>query len=971
MEDFTHQNIVDCIITNDYYQADIKEKIEEDYEINEAFVHYCFYQKEYIDNHELKNFTLYVYDKNGDSDCRLTEENIYFDSNLYTHYSAKDWLDCDWMFSLDEDYYKDLDTNTQNEFKQFLSDKFNVKILDEINFYKDVVQPNRHTIFSNISGSDDPTVSLNIDFVKYLDDNYKLIFETERDEDEFASIPLLDKTHENNLEINNEIPCYLFDTELNEITDKSWFPSGLIHVCSESYNESKSLQKIGVRKYHISTFFNEVIIKELTSIKEYLNEFNNNKDFHSFVIHHINSLTADQITKITNIPVFLYGCRFPAPTAGGHKILNSKAKELFEKGLVRPEDLDIINPEYNTEQCKGYWETKLGNIKFTISHFTDWLAENEEIFTATLKSEEANINFWRWVKNNVQEKTVKDLPKLPVLIKNTSKTEKLSETIYFSDEYLESAGIESTVTRYDEKALFISDVYIQENDSIEEWKDFWNNAGVHSEIIDILIKSVIPNLASIEDENLPALLAKYQPRLAEEFEDLPTALTAIKVKAYDGNFYPIAQTIYIDCEKEEPFAYISIPNVITFPTADERSLILSIIQRANYTYITTLTEWQKLKINHYLKLQINNENKIRSIHFDFISELATLYNEDKNSFKSIEEVKEIRLLSRENSFEKASALTLGTKYKPYCDFENNGIIDLTYISNQYLTACTVPVTKFMDRVLNIHCDFEETDICDLSNREFSIYFWKEYLTKNSYNISEVKELITRGKFNNSPCIPTKDFVKKPGEIYSRVISTFVKKTEDWENKLPLLELPEIEFSTKETLFGLLSFKKSLDFTDCLYALFSIKGQERRSQVISWMIESYNESFDKKIQQYREEPKAVWYNTKHEEKQIRELYALDYNNQMLKQYFGTNPRIIDSQYFPAGDSFKEACNILSIDIIKSEDLSIDPIHAKPENKSKSFLNLCALLIAGIESYENWANPLQKLCRKNLTNESLVL
>lgn len=138
-----------------------------------------------------------------------------------------------------------------------------------------------------------------------------------------------------------------------------------------------------------------------------------------------------------------------------------------------------------------------------------------------------------------------------------------------------------------------------------------------------------------------------------------------------------------------------------------------------------------------------------------------------------------------------------------------------------------------------------------------------------------------------------------------------------------------------------------------------------------MIESYNESFDKKIQQYREEPKAVWYNTKHEEKQIRELYVLDYNNQMLKQYFGTNPRIIDSQYFPAGDSFKEACNILSIDIIKSEDLSIDPIHAKPENKSKSFLNLCALLIAGIESYENWANPLQKLCRKNLTNESLVL
>lgn len=968
VEEFSHKSIIDNIITYDSYTGDIQEKIREDYKINKDFVDYCYQQKDSIKIGELRNFTLYAYDKEGDGDYRLTEENIYFGSPFYNDYSGKAWLDKEQMYSLDEDYFDGLDSKETDEFKKFLGEKFGIGTFDLKNFYKEVVRPNLTKIFENISGDNDPDGSLNIDFVEYLDDNYKLIFDEEKDEDKFTSMILID-SNGYDLKYNDAAYCYLFHPELKEITDKPWFPD-LVSMCSERYKSSKSLQKIGVKNYRVTTFFDEVITGELDDIIENLSDFENNKDFHSFVISHIRSLTAEQILNIKDVPVYLYGCEEPADTSYGHKTLSSKAKELFEKKLVEPEHLDIINPEYNTEQCVDYWETKLGNTKFTVNHFVDWLSENEDTFAETLEDEQSNIDYWRWVKDNVTETTLKSLPKLPVLIQNANGTEKLTETIYFSDEYLEGTGIQSIVTRYDKDALFISDAYMQQEDDIEEWKRFWNTIGVRYEIIDILINSVIPNLSALEDEKLPALFAKHRDKLSETFEDLPAALTSLRVKAYDQEYYSIDKTIYIDCEKNEPFKFISIPNVITFATADERSFILDIVKSAGSTLISTLTDWQKLKINHYLKLQEEDENSVRNIHFNFISELAELYDQDRDFLKELEKITEIKLLSKEDILEKASGLTLGTKYNPFCDFQSNGIDDLLYISNRYLDNCKAVVKKFMNRILHVHCDFEQTDIKYLSNREFSIYFWDKYLIKKDCDIRTVKELISEGKFNEAVCIPTKDSVKKPTELYSRVISAYGnKKIEDWENKFPISALPEIELADKTTLFSRLPFKQSLDFLDCLYALFSIKGQDRRSQILDWMIDAYDKTLDEKIREYREDPGALWYNSKNEEKHIGELYALEYGNKVLKEYFGSHPCIINPLYFPTGDRYQEACKILQVDIIKTEDMSIDPIGENDENDViKPFLNLCALIIAGIESADDWETRyehyIEKISKINL-------
>lgn len=110
-------------------------------------------------------------------------------------------------------------------------------------------------------------------------------------------------------------------------------------------------------------------------------------------------------------------------------------------------------------------------------------------------------------------------------------------------------------------------------------------------------------------------------------------------------------------------------------------------------------------------------------------------------------------------------------------------------------------------------------------------------------------------------------MKKPSEIYSLTISSYVNKhVVDWENKLPLADLPNIEYDKEEkrTLFGLLLSKPSntrLSFCDSLYALFSFVGKERRIQLLQWMIETYDEKYDVDVTEYRADESAKWKNTK--------------------------------------------------------------------------------------------------------------
>lgn len=959
---FSHEIIIKEIILNEKHSEEINKVIDEEFNVSKSFVDYCYIHKELFSSGDLRKYALQVFDLDGDIAWCTSDENVFFPSNLYDSYSKKEWLDYDCMYVLAQDYL--INHTDQTNFKKFLSQSFWVDELTEKNFYKKVVKENIKDIISNISGSNDSDGSKNIDFINYLDENYQLIFVEEKDSDAFTDLVLVDKdTSDVDVDTNN---LFIYDNELISIIENDWFPDDIITICNSNYGKSKALAAIGVKNYKFGDFFNDVIVAELSSINENIDVKDKNIAFHNFIIEHLNVLTPDQQSKMLNAKVFLYGQDIASTTAGGHKTLSSKAKELFDKGLVEFSDLDIIDPDYKTEKNVEYWEARLGNTKFTINHFFIWLKDNANTFSDTLEVEELNIEFWRWLKDNVAGRLIEEASILPILLKDGS-FDSSDEPVYFSDEYMEGAGIEHSVKIFDEDALFISPKYIEEDDNIEEWKTFWEKVGVKHEIVDILVETVIPRLSEIDDDNLPKLLSGNRESLEKCYEDgLISQLTNLRVKAHDGEYYDISETIYIDCEKLEPFPYIKIPNQISYNSAEERRLIKDLIEEVEGVCVSTLSEWQQRKLDCYLAMQTENNDLIKDFHYKFINDLSTIRNNEREVLKDIERIDQIFLLNRNDEFCKASTLTLGSVYNPFFDFEKCGVNSLVYVSDSYNTECNEYPGKLF-RELHIHADFTEEDISLIKDRVCSIYFWSKYLTKedlgSTQRIKRIQQFISDKLLDDLVCIPTKDYMKTPEELYFGIeVSNYVKSIEDWENKVPLIDLPDIKTSNNSSLFGELPFKDTLDFLDALYALISIKGQERRSQLLEWMIDAYDETYESKIQEYREDELALWKNNKNENIQIKELYALDYWDKALEQYFGNNSRIVNKQYFPTGNSFKEACDILGIKTITKEDLKMEPVDDTIYSQRNVDLKLFALVISGINDNENWKSLYENYCDK---------
>lgn len=967
--DYSDDIIVNDIILSEDYHDGINESQQENKEKSVAFVKFCYEHGTSFSSGSLRDYALNAYDCDGGETFVLYEDHIYFPSECFDECSQREWLNSDWMYSLDSDYLNV--ENDEEKVKDFLKEAFYVEELDADKFYKDIVRPNISTIVSNTSGNNDGDGAKNLDFIAYLDANYKLVFEIEKNADKFESFVFVGNSDDGGYDIDsNATYVYAYDIELKEILDSEWFPADTVDMCTSKYGDSKSILAIKAKKYDFANFFNDVITEELDNINNTISSKDASIAFHAFVIDRLADLTDKQKEVMKGVKVYLYGNDDASDSSEGHHILSKSARELASMGLVEFSDLDIIDPDYHIEENEEYWKTRLGNEPFTVTDFITWLTDNTSTFYSTIEDKDNNVKFWRWVKGcRLADQTLASLPALPVYLKTDEYVDS-DEIIYLSDEYIEEGGLETIVTSYHPDALFISSAYIEEDDNVEAWKDFWVKMGVRFEMVDILIDTIDNRLPETDNAKLPATIAKYRSKLEDHYEGeggLISNLQDLRVKAYDGEFYSLSEVIYIDSEKDEPFKYIDIPTQVSFATADERRLIVDILDEIDGNKITKLTEWQEIKIDRYLEIQDDedSEDLLRSIHFRFVDELAAMYIADKDSLKEFDQISKVLFLDSDDEFTDVSKMTEGSLYEPFCDFEKYGL-DYDYISNSYLQECKNDIRKMLNRVFKIHCNFEEDDIVNLSDRDFSIYFWSQYLMKLDADIRGVKKLIDEGKFDSVACIPTKDYMKKPSEIYSLTISSYVNKhVVDWENKLPLADLPNIEYDKEEkrTLFGLLLSKPSntrLSFCDSLYALFSFVGKEGRIQLLQWMIETYDEKYDVDVTEYRADESAKWKNTKNDDKPIAELYALSYNEKKLEQYFGNLPKIINKEYLPAGPiSFKNACDILQIPTIEPKDLIVDKIGQVSKNEVyKKTLRIYALVLAGYEDAENWNSRYQK-------------
>lgn len=181
-----------------------------------------------------EGFSLWTYDKENQNEHILSEDVIFFANDDFSVYQSKSWIQNGWMYKLDNEYFDGIEDI--NDFKQFVSDVFHVYDFNQENFYNCVVAKNAKSICKDIGGTEtDKDVVESIDFLTYLGENYKLIFEDNNYEC-FVHLPLYRYDVWNEV-TDRTIDVYLYDEELKDVIEADWTPEDFVYMLDERYNK--------------------------------------------------------------------------------------------------------------------------------------------------------------------------------------------------------------------------------------------------------------------------------------------------------------------------------------------------------------------------------------------------------------------------------------------------------------------------------------------------------------------------------------------------------------------------------------------------------------------------------------------------------------------------------------------------------------------------------------------------------------
>lgn len=1000
--DYDKSIIIENVILNEKYAEKVNTNQQKNDDAHKSFISFCYANRGTLNTGSLKQYAIKVNEKNEDGETRyeLTEANIFFGTPPYDVALAHPWIDTDWMFSLSNDLLSAEISTDIEQLKKFYEDKFGVKELTDQLFYDEIVSKNIDAILKSTSkptteSIDNENLSetaisaiikakkCNFDFVDYLNDNIDIVFK-DNDFTKFNKLALIDYNGEF---ITNDSVIFFYNEVLLNFISKEWLPSNIVNMCSKNYGLSIALKKMQVdqnpriKNYDFATLYNLVIVPNLAAINRYLDNKIVNLDFHDSIIANIGAIKPDDRNKISKAKVFIRGKDKPVEPASGHKIVSKTVEELVELSLVDYGELDLLDQDYHANEHTDYWHEALCNESFSIKNFQNWLINNKEAIATKLQDKTLNIKFWRWAKKNLKE-NVSCLSGLPILVKGENAPRVLSGEIYFSDEYLDTS-IESLVTAVAPNAPIITSDYISLDEKKKDWVDFWTQLGVQENEVEVLENVIRTRLSTTKVANLVDLIYKNRTLLEPRFNNnLIGNLADIQLVGTDRQYRAAKDCTFVLYISEEPFAYISIPNRVGSSQAGVNSFIGEIIQKHNEIhYITDLTKWRQEKIEVYLALQ--NENKQGKVHMALIKELAILINANKDNLSTLPKISDIHLLDRDNTYKPCKALTEGSKYHPFFDFETCGIT-LDYISDSYL-SCGESVIKLFD-YLKVHHNLEENDLSYLSNYTTACYFWKNYLGANDTrsrdkNIKHAMNFITPSKnpFNGLACVPTLDGnVVKAESLYSQHIRDKVALLTDGEKLLPLDIVAEgvlvdENSASKESVCFMdkLSFKNMLSVQHCFDALCNIpadiqttKEKELRKELVKWII-SQKDDIGTKLAEYRANENSLWYNGLSQKQQIAKLYALNPKDN-LEQYFSNNAKIIDASYVANKDNQQDAFAALGIKVISQTDVATVPSADKKlaynSNSIKKDLKFYTLIISGIENSESWKDSYEEYCSK---------
>lgn len=766
--------------------------------------------------------------------------------------------------------------------------------------------------------------------------------------------------------------AYTNNSSYSDNTGHPWLKEDMMYAISNAYfnvsddDEKKKIesflrQQFGIKTFTDKSFSEDVVFKNRDQI---YNTLTTDKQsllaFLKYLIRDSERIfdRSFSFDKIESLPLLCYDGTIKQRAQNVVYLeFSEDAKELIEKEWFSGNYI-LLDPIYTKEfslEVRRLFKFE----KFEIKTLCGNILSNIEL-KKSANTKEYSVDFWRWVLNN--RKDINDYNQLDgYYLLNKDGKLFLPSCFYIPDAY-QKEKIESLVSRYVENAQFVSSQYL-ESDTDEEkakWVKLFKKLGLKSDNKDILFSDILPNLASFEGnqaDSVVAMMTKHLKDLKEDWDARRKQVIQLRVKTQSNVYKPLSEVLIANVDLNtttEPFKYIALSNEIASDILEANRDILFLIAKEfnNVGLISSKKSWIETKIKEYLHLFETNSDSVSEIHVKFVRELAKLLEDYEINNELLSRVK-YHTKKGKNDYLTAEEITLGSIYNPVCDFEANGITELTYLSEEYFFEGNKDSIKTFFKGLGMHHNMMRKDLKYLSNRTFACYFWAKCFSRR---LTEYNSWIEEGLFDGINCIPTRHAVRKAEELYAPSVTGFAVKAHvpNWEEKVAAKEVVDsIDNLESRTVFEKLKFTKALSFEDCLYYLARVEHKRDdesiyRSCVINWLLTApYNED---KVNEYRNTPTSVWRNGKGQKKHITELYAIHPNAEQQRSIFRGNEFVIQTGAFPKdADSFVKACQILKIQCLTSEDFVAKPINYTDETKELiAILRPRLLVLAAIEN-----------------------
>lgn len=752
-----------------------------------------------------------------------------------------------------------------------------------------------------------------------------------------------------------------------------WLKENMMYALSNEYfgsyekEDAKKLesflrQQFGIKTFTDKSFFTDVVIKNKTVIYASLVDEATMLTFLEYLKRDADRLFDDTMSfnDIKDMPLLAYdGTIVRARELNIQYIeYNEDAKILCEKAWC-PKMYVVLSQKY-TDDFSQDMRQLFKIMKFDINTTTDILVQNANL-RQSVNVINNNVDFWRWVKvNQKQIAPIDKFKTIPLLDNNNALINCAS--LYISDTY-QQEQIEALVTKYVKEAQFVSSSYIETPNENEkaEWMKLFRKLGLKSDNRDILFSDILPKLSTIEAESLDsvvAMMTKHLKDLKDKWAERKYQIMQLRVRTQYAGYKTLDQVIIVNVDEDsvsEPFKYISLANEVHPDILKANKDLLHAISEeyGNRNLITTKQMWIDAKVKDYLAKFTADENSVADIHIQFVREVAKIQSEYDINDTLRKQIKYL-VKSNETTYKFAHELTLGKEYSPTCDFEANGVSELSYLSDTYIFEGNKDVIKQYFKAENVHQNMTREDLKYLANRTFACYFWSKCFSRR---LVEYESWVEDGCFNNRACIPTENSVQKPELLYAPHIAGYAvrAKVPQWQEKVPCKAIvASIDNRDARELFEKINFCKALSFEDCLYYLARVTHPREeetnfRSIVINWMLSSPVQD-ETLVDNYRKTPTAEWRNGKGQKKHITELYAIHPDAAQERNIFRGDEFVVQTSAFPYDtDSFVKVCNMLKIKCLTSSDFVATPIGKQDETADMvAILRPRLLILSAIEN-----------------------